>query len=70
MPVFDGERVTLQTVRHCHQVFSAAFIAHVEADDDDAHRAKQLAQLDANRGGANGVGHRSVDVQRAVATIQ
>ena len=30
-PVFAGERITLQTVRACQQVFSAAFIAHVEA---------------------------------------
>lgn len=37
--VFDGGRLTLQTVRHCQQVFSAAFIAHVEvAYDDDADR--------------------------------
>lgn len=31
VPVFAGDRITLQTVRHCQQVFSAAFIAHVEA---------------------------------------
>ncbi len=37
--VFDGDRLTLQTVRHCQQVFSAAFIAHVEvAHDDDVDR--------------------------------
>lgn len=39
LPVFDGAQMTLQTVRHCQQVFSAAFIAHVEAaypDDDEA----------------------------------
>jgi hypothetical protein len=30
-PVFDGHRITLQTVRHCQQVFSAAFIGHIEA---------------------------------------
>ncbi len=30
-PVFDGDRITLQSVRGCQQVFSAAFIAHVEA---------------------------------------
>jgi hypothetical protein len=30
VPVFDGNRITLQTVRHCQQVFSAAFIAHCE----------------------------------------
>lgn len=37
-PVFDGSHMTLQTVRHCQQVFSAAFIAHVEATygDDQA----------------------------------
>lgn len=36
-PVFDGNRITLQSVRVCQQVFSAAFIAHVEAAfDDDA----------------------------------
>jgi hypothetical protein len=35
--VFDRERITLQTVRGCQQVFSAAFIGHVEAScDDDA----------------------------------
>lgn len=36
-PVFAGDRITLQSVRVCQQVFSAAFIAHVEsayADDD------------------------------------
>ncbi|MGE2732380.1 NAD(P)/FAD-dependent oxidoreductase [Mycolicibacterium vaccae] len=31
VPVFDGERMVLQSVRGCQQVFSAAFIAHVEA---------------------------------------
>ncbi|QUR67839.1 NAD(P)/FAD-dependent oxidoreductase [Mycobacterium spongiae] len=29
-PVFDGDAITLQAVRGCQQVFSAAFIAHVE----------------------------------------
>ncbi len=29
--VFDGDRITLQTVRTCQPVFSAALIAHVEA---------------------------------------
>ena len=29
-PIFNGEMITLQTVRFCQQVFSAAFIAHVE----------------------------------------
>jgi hypothetical protein len=37
MPVFDTDRITLQSMRGCQQVFSAAFIAHVEsAYDDDA----------------------------------
>ena len=39
VPVFDGDRITLQSVRVCQQVFSAAFIAHVEsAYADDAVR--------------------------------
>lgn len=39
VPVFDGDRITLQSVRSCQQVFSAAFIAHVEAGyPDDAVR--------------------------------
>ncbi len=33
-PVFAGNRITLQTVRACQQVFSAAFIGHVEAAYD------------------------------------
>ncbi|MEY4230349.1 MAG: hypothetical protein RLZZ362_1198 [Actinomycetota bacterium] len=38
-PVFEGRRLTLQTVRHCQQVFSAAFIAHVEgAYDNEADK--------------------------------
>jgi hypothetical protein len=41
VPVFDGERITLQSVRGCQQVFSSAFIAHVEGayPDDDARNA-------------------------------
>jgi hypothetical protein len=38
VPVFSGRQITLQSVRYCQQVFSAAFIAHVEsaygADDE------------------------------------
>ena len=38
-PVFDGRQICLQSVRTCQQVFSAAFIAHVEAAyADDAVR--------------------------------
>lgn len=38
VPVFDGDRITLQSVRGCQQVFSAAFIAHVEAAYGDSAR--------------------------------
>jgi len=35
--VFSGDQITLQAVRTCQQVFSAAFIGHIEAslDEDD-----------------------------------
>jgi hypothetical protein len=37
VPVFDGDRITLQSVRGCQQVFSAGLIGHVEVSyDDDA----------------------------------
>jgi hypothetical protein len=37
VPVFGRNRISLQTVRACQQVFSAAFIGHVEAAyEDDA----------------------------------
>ncbi len=41
VPVFEGSHLTLQSVSTCQQVFSAAFIAHVEAayDDDDVKNA-------------------------------
>lgn len=35
VPVFDGDAITLQAVRTCQQVFSAAFTAHVEATIED-----------------------------------
>lgn len=40
-PVFEGERITLQSVRTCQQVFSAALIGHVEASgrSDDEKNA-------------------------------
>jgi hypothetical protein len=39
LPVFDGNKITLQTVRTCQQVFSAAFIAHLEAEySNDAEK--------------------------------
>jgi len=37
LSVFDGPQITLQSVRTCQQVFSSAFIAHVEGTySDDA----------------------------------
>jgi hypothetical protein len=41
VPVFDGDRIVLQSVRGCQQVFSAALIAHLEAvyADDDMRNA-------------------------------
>jgi len=37
--VFDGDRIVLQSVRGCQQVFSAGLIAHVEVSyDDDSTR--------------------------------
>ena len=39
VPVFDGAAIHLQSVRTCQQVFSAAFIGHVEAAyGDDAQK--------------------------------
>lgn len=39
VPIFRGKQISLQSVRYCQQVFSAAFIAHVEATyDDDAFK--------------------------------
>lgn len=41
IPVFDGDRITLQWVRICQPTFSAALIGHVEAtyeDQDDKNR--------------------------------
>ena len=38
VPVFDGETITLQSLRTCQQVFSAAFIGHVEATCDESTR--------------------------------
>jgi hypothetical protein len=38
-PVFAADRITLQSVRTCQQVFSAAFTAHVElVGKDEAHK--------------------------------
>ncbi|MCL4111917.1 UNVERIFIED_CONTAM: hypothetical protein GTU68_043027 [Idotea baltica] len=45
VPVFDGNRITLQAVRTCQQVFSAAFIGHVEAAYDDPAVKNELATV-------------------------
>jgi hypothetical protein len=42
VPVFEGERITLQSVRTCQQVLSAAIIAHVEASYGDEERKNEL----------------------------
>lgn len=42
VPVFDGDRITLQSVRSCQQVFSSAFIAHVEATYGDDPTRNEL----------------------------
>lgn len=43
-PVFDGGQLTLQAVRGCQQVFSAAFIAHVEFAYDGDTLKNELCQ--------------------------
>ena len=41
-PVFAGSAITLQAVRTCQQVFSAAFIGHVEASYSDEQTKNEL----------------------------
>ena len=41
-PIFDTDHITLQSVRGCQQIFSAALIAHVEAAYPDDIRKNQL----------------------------
>ncbi len=45
VPIFDGAKITLQSVRTCQQVFSAAFIAHIEATHDDDETKNGLATV-------------------------
>jgi hypothetical protein len=40
--VFTDGKITLQAVRTCQQVFSAAFIAHIELTEHDQARQNQL----------------------------
>jgi len=42
--VFDGDRITLQSLRGCQQVFSAGLIAHVEAAYHDDATRNRLCQ--------------------------
>jgi hypothetical protein len=45
-PIFEEDRITLQSVRGCQQIFSAALIAHVEAAyPDDAVKNELCAPL-------------------------
>jgi hypothetical protein len=43
VPVFDGKHITLQPVRACQQVFSAAMIAHIDATYDDETAKNDLS---------------------------
>ncbi|HEX4559158.1 MAG TPA: NAD(P)-binding protein [Mycobacterium sp.] len=45
-PIFDNRRITLQSVRGCQQIFSAALVAHVEAAyPDDAVKTQLCVPL-------------------------
>lgn len=44
-PIFEGDRITPQTVRPYQPVFSAAFIAYVEANYDDNKSKNKLCQV-------------------------
>ena len=44
-PVFDGDTITLQTVRTCQPTFSAAFIAFIEATYDDQALKNELCTV-------------------------
>ncbi|MGH3967854.1 MAG: NAD(P)/FAD-dependent oxidoreductase, partial [Mycobacterium sp.] len=42
LTVFDGERITLQSLRGCQQVFSASLIAHIEGAYNDDQTKNHL----------------------------
>jgi hypothetical protein len=42
VPVFQGDKITLQSLRTCQQVFSAAITAHVDVTFDDEAEKNQL----------------------------
>jgi hypothetical protein len=41
-PIFNGQQITLQSVRTCQQVFSAAFIAHIEVTRADESTKNEI----------------------------
>jgi hypothetical protein len=43
-PVFQEDKIRLQSVRYCQQVFSAAFIAHAEATYDTMEEKNKLCR--------------------------
>jgi len=45
VPIFDGERLALQPVRTCQQVFSAAFCAHAELTFDDDRTKNEICAV-------------------------
>ncbi|MBJ7291627.1 NAD(P)/FAD-dependent oxidoreductase [Williamsia sp.] len=45
VPVFADDRITLQNIRTCQQVFSAALIAHVEATVSDEEKKNELCEV-------------------------
>lgn len=45
VPVFQENSITLQSVRTCQQVFSAAFIGHVEASYEDEQQKNELCAV-------------------------
>ncbi len=44
-PVFAGDQITLQSLRTCQQVFSAAFVAHIESQYDDESKKNELCTV-------------------------
>jgi len=44
VPIFEGRKMTLQSVRTCQQVFSAAFIGHVEATYQEDEKKNELCK--------------------------
>ena len=44
-PVFDNNKIVVQTVRSYQPVFSASFIAHIEASYDDETTKNELCQI-------------------------